>query len=125
MELKVETNMYIRLKANNVTYIRQIVEICEDKRYATYRVDKPFCNQTGLSPKKIIRASHDILDLIEVGDILHSKSDDEYWTVQEIQGTGYIQTEWQVVETQEEFFETFDEIITKEQAKEFSYKIGE
>lgn len=69
--MEIKEGMYVRLKANNVTYIRQIIEVCKDIRYATYMVDKPFCNQTGLSPKKIIKASFNIIDLIEPMDLMY------------------------------------------------------
>ena len=77
----------------------------------------------------IIKASHNIIDLIEVGDILHDKNDNEYWTVQRVEkdeiGNISIQTEWEGLESEEEFLDAIDEIITKEQAKNIGYKIGD
>lgn len=128
--MKLEVGMICRTYEG---YIGKLIQInVSDYNYLVIDCNRDVRRDVGypkshlyLKEENIKKASYDILDLIEVGDILHNKNDDEYWTVQETQGTGYIQTEWEVVETQEEFFEIFDEIITKEQAKEFSYKIGE
>lgn len=123
--MKLEVGMYVRLKANNVTYIRQIVEICEDIRYATYRVDKPFCNQTGLSPKKILKSSYDILDLIDLGDyvngleVIGKDSDGRLY---------FDNLVWNNYENmyQQKMIESKDikSIVTKEQFTQMEYKIG-
>ena len=62
-----------------------------------------------------------------VGDILHSNNDDQYWTVENYlyKKGECINIEWKVLDSEEKFLENIDEIITKEQAKSVSYKIGE
>lgn len=121
--MEIKEGMYVRIKANNVTYIRQIIEVCKDIRYATYKVDKPFCNQTGLSPKKIIKASFNIIDLIEVGDYVNGEKvdfknefEDDYY-IKGYGGNGF--------EIDFEHQEDIETIVTKEQFEGMQYKVGE
>jgi hypothetical protein len=132
MENKLEIGMYVRFKKEKTTYVRKLLEVIHHfETFDVYRTDKEYFDYEEkdyfdiVCPDEVLKASHNIMDLIEIGDILHCKNDDQYWTVQETQGTGYIQTEWKIAETEEEFFENFDEIITKEQFEQYSYKIGE
>lgn len=71
----------------------------------------------------VVKHSKNIIDLIEVGDVLKLKSG-EKWEVQEHQGDGnWIQTEWEVIENEEDFKNKVDSIVTKEQFSSLEYII--
>lgn len=73
--------------------------------------------------KDIVKHSNNIIDLIEVGDILKLK-DGEKWEVQQHQGDGnWIQTEWEVIENEEDLKSKVDSILTKEQFNSLEYII--
>lgn len=56
MELKV--GMYIRSKdKNGVQYIRKIVELPEDVRYGSIKVDKDIYNSCAVSKKNVLKVS--------------------------------------------------------------------
>lgn len=68
---KLEVGQFVRFKdKRGIEYIRKIVEIPEDNRYASLYLDKEANYSYGLSPKNVINSSYNIIDLIEVGDIL-------------------------------------------------------
>ena len=69
MELK--KGMYIRIKdKNNNQFIRKIIELPEDIRYGSIVVDKDIHYARWVSKKKVIKASDNIIDLIEENDLL-------------------------------------------------------
>ncbi len=71
MKSELRENMYVRFKdKRGIKYIRKIVKIPEDNRYASIYLDKEANYSKGLSLKNIIKASYNIIDLIEVGDII-------------------------------------------------------
>ncbi len=128
--MKIEKGMYVRTENG----IKQIYKIDENKSkykylYKLQKQDGDGCIDLGaLSKEDIIgEPSFDLIDLIEVGDILHSNNDDQYWTVENYlyKKGECINIEWKVLDSEEKFLENIDEIITKEQAKSVSYKIGE
>ena len=70
MELK--EGMYVRIKdKNNNQFIRKIIKIPEDTRYGSIVVDKDIHYARWVSKKKVIKASSNIIDLIEVGDYVN------------------------------------------------------
>ena len=72
--MKLEVGMYVRTKdKNNVQFIRKIVEVSEGyrKMIAGLFVDKPIHNTNEVSLKNVVKASYNILDLIEVGDYVN------------------------------------------------------
>lgn len=72
--MKFEEGMYVRFKdKRNVEYIRQITTIPKDNRYASIYLDREANYSKGLSFKNVLKASHNIIDLIEVGDVLAIK----------------------------------------------------
>ncbi len=72
MELNV--GMYIRSKdKNGVQYIRKIVELPEDTRYGSIVVDKDIHNVFWVSKKNVLKASFNLIDLIEIGDYVNGK----------------------------------------------------
>ena len=70
MELK--KGMYIRSKdkAGN-QFIRKIVDLPEDTRYGSIVVDKDIHNVLWVSKKNVLKASFNLIDLIEVGDYVN------------------------------------------------------
>lgn len=70
MELK--KGMYVRIKdKNNNQFIRKIIELPEDTRYGSIVVDKDIHYARWVSKKKVIKASSNIIDLIEEGDYVN------------------------------------------------------
>lgn len=142
--MKIEKNMYVRTDKGIAKYLGLGIDVLKDDGSNSYNHWKSkhifdnyiFDEEYGDTlatldniDKIIIRKpSFNIIDLIEVGDILHSKYDNEWWTVQKHQGPKeplWIQLEWQVIESEKDFFKQIDGIITKEQAESVSYKVSE
>lgn len=123
MEIKV--GEYVRTKRGNigkVIKIRERIETYKNDRKA-YLIDWGGKRAIYISQIKDIKHSNNIIDLIEVGDILKLK-DGEKWEVQEHQGDGnWIQTEWEVIENEEDFKNKVDTIVTKEQFSSLEYII--
>ena len=70
MELK--KGMYVRIKdKNNNQFIRKIIKLPEDTRYGSIVVDKDIHYARWVSKKKVIKASSNIIELIEVGDYVN------------------------------------------------------
>ena len=70
MELK--KGMYVRIKdKNNNQFIRKIIKLPEDTRYGSIVVDKDIHYARWVSKKKVIKASSNIIDLIEEGDYVN------------------------------------------------------
>lgn len=70
MELK--KGMYIRSKdkAGN-QFIRKIVDLPDDTRYGSIVVDKDIHNVLWVSKKNVLKASFNLINLIEVGDYVN------------------------------------------------------
>lgn len=72
--MKLEVGMYVRFKDKRGNhYIRKITSVntkYPDKRFAGVYIDEEANNVTGVSLKNIIKASHNIIDLIEEYDII-------------------------------------------------------
>ena len=65
MELK--KGMYVRIKdKNNNQFIRKIIKLPEDTRYGSIVVDKDIHYARWVSKKKVIKASSNIIGLIQV-----------------------------------------------------------
>ena len=70
MELK--KGMYVRIKdKNNNQFIRKIIKLPEDTRYGSIVVDKDIHYARWVSKKKVIKASSNIIGLIQVGDYVN------------------------------------------------------
>lgn len=65
--MKLEVEMYVRYYYSNYTKIDKIIVVKEDIRYGKYKIS----NGNYVSEKKIIKASHNIIDLLEVGDYVN------------------------------------------------------
>lgn len=127
--MKLEVGQFVRFKDKRGNeYIRKIVEIPEDNRYASLYLDKDANYSKGLSIKNVIKASYNIIDILEVGDYVNGME------VTRISGTRYDKNDlhcycehngnenWQQVMIP---VKNIKSIVTKEQFEEMSYKIKE
>lgn len=127
--MKLEVGQFVRFKdKRNITYIRKIREIPQDNRYASIYLDKEANYSKGLSLKNIIKASYNIIDILEVGDYVNGME------VTRISGTRYDKNDlhcycehngnenWQQVMIP---VKNIKSIVTKEQFEEMSYKVKE
>lgn len=126
--MKLEVGQFVRFKDKRGNeYIRKIVEIPEDNRYASLYLDKDANYSKGLSIKNVIKASYNIIDLIEAGDYINGQEvyyDEEldFLYVQSFDGDGEF---YQESITKKSFINNIKSIVTKEQFEEMSYKIKE
>ncbi len=119
MKNKLEVGMYVRFKdKRGIEYIRKIVEIPEDNRYASLYLDKEANYSCGLSPKNIVKASFDITDLIRKGDYVNG------CRVYKIGNCLTI-----ILDNDENIswinHNDIKSIVTKEQMEQMSYRIGD
>lgn len=69
--MKLEVGQFVRFKDKRGNeYIRKIVEIPEDNRYASLYLDKDANYSKGLSIKNVIKGSYNIIDILEEGDLV-------------------------------------------------------
>lgn len=126
--MKLEVGQFVRFKDKRGNeYIRKIVEILEDNRYASLYLDKDANYSKRLSIKNVIKASYNIIDLIEAGDYINGQEvyyDEEldFLYVQSFDGDGEF---YQESITKKSFINNIKSIVTKEQFEEMSYKIKE
>ena len=131
--MTIEEGMYARTKSK-IIKINQIIEngirVFEDdygrefeeetdERVIRY-IDKSGWN-CGISENEIIKASHNIIDLIEVGDYVNGKKVDE---ISLIEDTYYIKTK--VSNTNNYDYlpgHLIETIVTKEQMESIEYKV--
>ena len=121
-----EPNMYVRTKKGCILqilretyskYISRNKELC-------YEVDKPINVNMELYDEDILKASHNIIDLIEVGDYVNGYP--VYETIEYPDNTRAIVIAddnksiiW------EESSQYIKSIVTKEQFSQMEYKVGE
>lgn len=126
--MKLEVGQFVRFKDKRENeYIRKIVEIPEDNRYASLYLDKDANYSKGLSIKNVIKASYNIIDILEVGDILVDDTnrklevlliDDELM----VRNTGLIYDNNYYLPIKSIAIKS---VITHEQMEQISYKIKE
>ncbi len=130
--MKLEVGMYVRFKdKRGIEYIRKIVEIPEDNRYASLYLDKEANYSRGLSPKNVIKASYNIIDILEVGDYVNGsevldfenkyiEEDDIFVPIGVITENCYLDyTDSWILE------KDIKTIIPHEQMKQIGYKVGD
>lgn len=125
MKLEIRENMYVRFKdKRGIEYIRKIVKIPEDNRYASLYLDKEANYSHGLSPKNIIKASYNIIDILEIGDYVNG---DKIFNIDDCKGAmrqfyyDYENPNDDVGHWEEEI----KSVITHEQMEQMAYKVGE
>lgn len=126
--MKLEVGQFVRFKDKRGNeYIRKIVEMPEDNRYASLYLDKDANYSKGLSIKNVIKASYNIIDILEVGDILVDDTnrkleilliDDELM----VRNTGLIYDNNYYLPIKSIAIKS---VITHEQMEQMSYKIKE
>ena len=134
--MKLEVGQFVRFKdKRGIEYIRKIVEIPEDNRYASLYLDKDANYSKGLSVKNVIKASYNIIDILEEGDYVNGYYVSKIWEKDEI--THYVD-ETPIKRKQREIViqapsyggieilknNNIKTIVTKEQFEQMSYKVG-
>lgn len=120
-DLKV--GQYVRFKdKRNITYIRNIREIPQDNRYASIYLDKEANYSKGLSLKNIIKASFDVIDILEVGDYVNGYPIYEIVEYEDNTRAIVIGDDNKSIIWKKQDIE---DVITKEQFKQMKYRIGE
>lgn len=124
--MKLEVGMYVRFKdKRGIEYIRKIVKIPEDNRYASLYLDKDANYSKGLSLKNVIKASYNIIDLIKSKDIILGKDGKIYqcWKIYKDYVFTYSKNKQGQTITLVDY--QIDKILTKEQIEQMTYKVGE
>lgn len=125
--MKLEVGMYVRFKdKRGIEYIRKIVEIPQDNRYASLYLDKDANYSKGLSLKNVIKASYNIIDILEVGDIIsYSDEKHEILLIDDelmVRNTGLIYDNNYYLPIKSIAIKS---VITHEQMEQMAYKVGE
>lgn len=128
--MKLEVGMYVRFKdKRSNTYIRKIIDIPKDNRYASIYIDKEANYTNHLSFKNVLKASNSIIDLIEVGDYVNELPVEGYYTRYDEEKDDYIKIG---IVTLEDYWkgtftsvEDIKSIVTKEAFESMEYKLGD
>ena len=128
--MKLEVGQFVRFKDKRGNeYIRKIVEIPEDNRYASLYLDKDANYSKGLSIKNVIKASYNIIDILEVGDYVNGYKVTRVGKTYHGRKDKAIYCDYQQNEKTNKWIMIYDDeiksIVTKEQFEEMSYKIKE
>lgn len=112
MELK--EGMYVR---SNLNFINKIIAVCPDREKPyVFKIDDEHCEVYGYKENQIKKASHNIIDLIEVGDYVNGgqvrEKKEDYIR---ISGGNFM---FQYLKENE-----IKSIVTKEQFESMSYKV--
>lgn len=123
--MKLEVGKYVRFKdKRGIEYIRKIVNIPEDNRYASLYLDKEANYSYGLSPKNVIKVSFNIVDLIKNGDILYFYEDVDNYKEAYVANVPGFSTLDAIKEKIIDGRIKLIGIVTKEQFKSMEYGIG-
>lgn len=123
--MKLEVGQFVRFKDKRGNeYIRKIVEIPEDNRYASLYLDKDANYSKGLSIKNVIKASYNIIDILEVGDYVNGERIINIIPI-DICGNEILDNQHIFTKDGEIFENEIKSIITKEQFEQMSYEIVE
>ena len=122
--MKLEVGMYVKiLSLSKITYIGKIVNINE-YREKKYCIDIQASDYVFISKEDIVKASHNLIDLIEIGDYVNGyKINNKYITVE---GEVIVKDE-----CMDDYYSTsfnnkmIESIVTKEQFENDKYKVGE
>ena len=107
-----------------IEYIRKIVNIPEDNRYASLYLDKEANYSYGLSSKNVIKVSFNIVDLIKNGDILYFYEDVDNYKEAYVANVPGFSTLDAIKEKIIDGRIKLIGIVTKEQFKSMEYGIG-
>ena len=128
--MKLKAGMYVRTKYGDVFILDKIEDNCLIPRY----VYIPCI----ITKEDVTKASHNIIDLIEVGDVITFKNDNDVYKVICIPNKKYacdcFYLEFNYADkygvediyvSKEDMEETLKSIVTKEQFQKMEYRIGE
>ncbi len=127
--MKLEVGQFVRFKdKRGIEYIRKIVEIPEDNRYASLYLDKEANYSHGLSLKNVIKERFNIIDLIKVGDYVNGSKVIKIENVENYPDLSSVKIEksdfrYGVYETV--FEKDIKTIVTHEQMEQMEYKVEE
>lgn len=113
MENEIKVGEYVRTREGEINRITEILN--DDSDVLTYYC---FENNMGTLEKAIVKHSPNLIDLIEVGDMVHTKdvlNEEWYWMFDE-----------EMVKATKETIEegvALIEIVTKEMMESISYKV--
>ena len=121
--MKLEVGMYVRFKdKRGNTYIRKIIDIPKDNRYASIYIDKEANYTNHLSFKNVLKASNSIIDLIEEKDYIRIVTSAYFEPVYYSYGKLVIRDDIDISKYTNKFVA---EVITHEQMGSMSYKLGD
>ena len=126
--MKLEVGQFVRFKdKRGNTYIRNIKEVCNEqphKSWGAIIIDKNANNVPYVSLKNIIKASYNIIDILEVGDYVNG---DKIFNIDDCKGAmrqfyyDYENPNDDVGHWQEEI----KSVITHEQMEQMAYKVSD
>lgn len=108
--MQLENNMYVRTKRDGIGKIISL-SIGEEDECCFIELSK---RRTGIKEHNILKASHNIIDLIEVGDYVNGH------LVIKRHNDLILEDTFDLVEDEE-----IKSIVTKEQFSQMQYKVGE
>lgn len=121
-DLKV--GQYVRFKdKRGNTYIRNIKEVCNEqphKSWGAIIIDKNANNVPYVSLKNIIKASFDIIDILEVGDYVNG-----YKVIDIVENDIYISDYYAESYIGIVKVKDIKSIVTHEQMEQMAYRVGE
>ena len=124
-DLKV--GQYVRFKdKRGNTYIRNIKEVCNEqphKSWGAIIIDKNANNVPYVSLKNIIKASYNIIDILEVGDYVNGCYIQEIKSLKDNVMVCMLDSDYEFVSTITN--NEIETIVTKEQFEQMAYKVGE
>ena len=124
-DLKV--GQYVRFKdKRGNTYIRNIKEVCNEqphKSWGAIIIDKNANNVPYVSLKNIIKASYNIIDILEVGDYVNGCYIQEIKSLKDNVMVCMLDSDYEFVSTITK--NEIETIVTKEQFEQMAYKVGE
>lgn len=125
--MKLEVGMYVRTKHNGIGKIVEYINDPTHYFYKCYKLDRDCdnCEEYITKADVIEEPSHNIIDLIEVGDYVNgykvSFKDNDY--------KPFVQCDYPVQEGTTNHYRFYEEaicsIVTKEQYESMAYKVGE
>ena len=124
-DLKV--GQYVRFKdKRGNTYIRNIKEVCNEqphKSWGAIIIDKNANNVPYVSLKNIIKASYNIIDILEVGDYVNGCYIQEIKSLKDNVMVCMLDSDYEFVSTINN--KDITSVVTHEQMEQMAYKVGE
>lgn len=129
--MKLEVGQFVRFKdKRGNTYIRNIKEVCNEqphKSWGAIIIDKNANNVPYVSLKNIIKASYNIIDILEVGDYVNGKKIVDVGCLTNGPRKGTKVIDYYINPSAVSYLEKEDikSVITHEQMEQMKYKVEE